>query len=238
MAAKITPPATLARVQELHDAGNSFRKIAEILAAEGVPPAGPRSSWHHQSVRWCLEEIEQRAESSSTWGLSPQVRARLAAQGEEIEGLTVAGLQQLGRGIQETVGAELQTIQNAAVVQTRQVTAQLQTIQDAAEAQAAVVRGTLARFSVWLVVGAVALGLAVSGVGWVVGEVMESNLKSYRDEVAQAETLIAELEKKTGGVEYLETEGGRWLIWPEDDEPYQPETGRWAGRWVVKLEEK
>ena len=34
MAAKIAPPATLARVQELHDAGNSLRKIAEILEAE------------------------------------------------------------------------------------------------------------------------------------------------------------------------------------------------------------
>ena len=41
MPAKITPATTLARVQELNDAGNSFRKIAEMLAAEGVPPAGP-----------------------------------------------------------------------------------------------------------------------------------------------------------------------------------------------------
>ena len=103
MPAKITPPATLIRVQELHDAGNSFRKIAEILIAEGVPAAGTRSKWHHDSVRGCLAEIEQRSESSATWGLSPQIRARLAAQGEEIEGLTVAGLQQLGTGIQETV---------------------------------------------------------------------------------------------------------------------------------------
>ena len=103
MPAKITPPATLIRVQELHDAGNSFRKIAEILIAEGVPAAGTRSKWHHDSVRGCLAEIEQRSESSATWGLSPQIRARLAAQGEEIEGLTVAGLQRLGTGIQETV---------------------------------------------------------------------------------------------------------------------------------------
>ena len=108
MPAKITPPATLIRVQELHDAGNSFRKIAEILIAEGVPAAGTRSKWHHDSVRGCLAEIEQRAESSATWGLSPQIRARLAAQGEEIEGLTVAGLHRLGTGIQETVDAELQ----------------------------------------------------------------------------------------------------------------------------------
>ena len=150
-------------------------------------------------MRWCLEQIEQRAESSSTWGLSPQVRARLAAQGEEIEGLTVAGLQRLGTGIQETVETELQAIQSAAAVQTRQVEAQLQTIQVAAADQAAVVRGALARLSVWLVVGAVALGLAVSGVGWAVGEWMESNLKSYRDRMAQAEKMVAELEKKTGG---------------------------------------
>ena len=238
MPAKITPPATLIRVQELHDAGNSFRKIAEILAAEGVPAAGTRSKWHHDSVRGCLEQIEQRAESSSTWGLSPQVRARLAAQGEEIEGLTVAGLQRLGTGIQETVETELQAIQSAAAVQTRQVEAQLQTIQVAAADQAAVVRGALARLSVWLVVGAVALGLAVSGVGWAVGEWMESNLKSYRDRMAQAEKMVAELEKKTGGVEYLEMEGERWLIWPEGGEPYKQQSGRWAGRWTVKLKEK
>ena len=54
MPSKITPAATLARVQELHDAGNSFRKIAEMLAAEGVPAAGPRSRWHHANVSWCL----------------------------------------------------------------------------------------------------------------------------------------------------------------------------------------
>ena len=238
MPAKITPPATLIRVQELHDAGNSFRKIAEILIAEGVPAAGTRSKWHHDSVRGCLAEIEQRSESSATWGLSPQIRARLAAQGEEIEGLTVAGLQQLGTGIQETVETELQAIQSAAAAQTRQVKAELETIQVAAAAQAAVVRQTLARLSVWLVVGAVALGLAVSGVGWAVGEWMESNLKEYQDRMARAEKMVAELEKKTGGMEYVEGDQGRWLIWAEDDEPYQPETGRWAGRWVVKLEEK
>ena len=238
MPSKITPAATLARVQELHDGGNSFRKIAEILAAEGVPAAGPRSSWHHANVSWCLKEIGQRAESSATWGLSPQLRARLAAQGEEIEGLTVAGMHRLGTGIQETVDAELETIRNTTVGQTRQVEAQLQTIQAAAERQAAVVRGTLARLSVWLVVGAVAVGLVLSGVGCGVGEWMESNLKEYQDRMARAEKMVAELEKKTGGMEYVEGDRGRWLIWPEDDEPYQPDTGRWAGRWVVKLEEK
>ena len=60
MPAKITPATTLARVQELNDAGNSFRKIAEMLAAEGVPPAGPRSRWHHANVRWCLDELERQ----------------------------------------------------------------------------------------------------------------------------------------------------------------------------------
>ena len=238
MPPKITARATLIRVQELHDAGNSFRKIAEILAAEGVPAAGTRSKWHHDSVRGCLAEIEQRSESSATWGLSPQIRARLAAQGEEIEGLTVAGLQRLGTGIQETVETELQAIQSAAAAQTRQVKAQLETIQVAAADQAAVVRGTLARLSVWLVVGAVALGLAVSGVGWAVGEWVESNLKEYRAEIATAEALIAELEKKTAGLEYLETGEQRFLIWPENGKPYQMEDGRWAGRWVVKLKDK
>ena len=238
MPAKITPPATLIRVQELHDAGNSFRKIAEILIAEGVPAAGTRSKWHHDSVRGCLAEIEQRAESSATWGLSPQIRARLAAQGEEIEGLTVAGLHRLGTGIQKTVDAELETIRNTTVGQTRQVEAQLQTIQAAAERQAALVRGGLGRLSMWVVGGAVALGLVLSGVGWAVGKWMESNLKEYRAEIATAEALIAELEEKTGGLEYLETEGGRWLIWPEAGEPYKATDGRFAGRWVVKLKDK
>ena len=241
MPPKITPPATLIRVQELHDAGNSFRKIAEILAAEGVPPAGTRSKWHHDSVRWCLAEIEQRSESSATWGLSPQIRARLAAQGEEIEGLTVAGLQRLGTRIQETVETELQTIRNTAAVQTRQVEAQLQTIQAAADRQAALVRGALGRLSRWLVVGAMVLGLVVSGVAWAGGEWMESSLKGYRAELAQAQTriataqaLIAELEKKTGGLQYVENKEGRFLIWRKAAAPYKTSQDRWA----VKLKGK
>ena len=256
MPPKITPRATLIRVQELHDAGNSFRKIAEILAAEGVPAAGTRSKWHHDSVRGCLEQIEQRSESSATWGLSPQIRARLAAQGEEIEGLTVAGVQRLGTGIQETVArelraieraaaaqttkviAELRTIQDEAAAQTTKVKAELRTIQGAAERQAGLVRGAMGRLSLWLVGAAVAIGLGVAGVAWAAGEWMESSLKGYQAEIAQAEKLIAELEEKTGGLEYLETEGGRWLIWPEAGEPYKATDGRFAGRWVVKLKDK
>ena len=106
-------------------------------------------------------------------------------------------------------------------------------------------RQTLARLSVWLVVGAVALGLAVSGVGWAGGEWMESNLKGYQAELAEAQNriaaakaLMAELEKKTGGLEYLEMEGQRFLIWRKGDAPYQMKDGRWEGRWVVQLKGK
>ena len=241
MPAKITPPATLIRVQELHDAGNSFRKIAEILAAEGVPAAGTRSKWHHDSVRWCLAEIEQRSESSATWGLSPQIRARLAAQGEEIEGLTVAGLQQLGTGIQETVETELQAIRSAAAVQTRKVEDELQKIQHTATRQTALVRAGVGRLSLWLVVVAGALGLGVSGLGWMIGEVMTRSLAGYQAEFAKAETriadaeaLIVELENKTGGLGYVENEDGRFLIWRKGDEPYK----NTRGQWVVKLKGK
>ena len=141
MPVKITPTATLIRVQELHDAGNSFRKVAEILAAEGVPPAGPRSLWHHQNVRWCLEQVEQRSASSATWGLSPQIRARLAAQGEEIEGLTVAGVQRVGAGIQAAVRAELQKTQTETTRHISIVKRELETLQYAAESQTKFLRG-------------------------------------------------------------------------------------------------
>ena len=215
MPAKITPPATLIRVQELHDAGNSFRKIAEILIAEGVPAAGTRSKWHHDSVRGCLAEIEQRAESSATWGLSPQIRARLAAQGEEIEGLTVAGLQQLGTGIQETVDAELETIRNTTVVQTRQVEAQLQTIQargGTAGRPRAGGLGTAFDVGRWsghhAWVGGVRLGLD----DWGGDDAQPGGLpsragRSPSNRIAAAKALMAELEKKTGGLEYLENGG-------------------------------
>ena len=110
MPAKITPATTLARVQELNDAGNSFRKIAEILAAEGVPPAGPRSRWHHANVRWCLDELERQNGAAAVGGLSPQIRARLTAQGPEIEQLIGAALQQLGTNLRAAVAAEMESI--------------------------------------------------------------------------------------------------------------------------------
>ena len=128
MPAKITPATTLARVQELYDAGNSFRKIAEMLAAEGVPPAGPRSRWHHANVRWCLDEIERQNGAAAVWGLSPQIRARLAAQGPEIEQLIGAVLQQLSTNLRAAVAAEMdlirtETAQQAAAVRQHFATA-------------------------------------------------------------------------------------------------------------------
>ena len=222
MPPKITPRATLIRVQELHDAGNSFRKIAEILAAEGVPAAGTRSKWHHDSVRWCLEQIEQRSESSATWGLSPQIRARLAAQGEEIEGLTVAGVHRLGRSIQETVGAELQAIQSAAVGQTRKVEAQLETIQGAAERQARLVRAAFGWLWIWILLGGLVFSLGLGGGAWVVGDWMAGDIQSWRVEVKAARATLSKIEEKTWGVEFRETPTGRFLILPKDEE--QPKT--------------
>ena len=238
MPSKITPAATLARVQELHDGGNSFRKIAEILAAEGVPAAGPRSSWHHANVSWCLKEIGQRSALDTSWGLSPQLRARLAAQGEEIEGLTVAGMHRLGTGIQETVETELQAIQTTVAAQIGKVETQLQTIQAAAERQTALVRGGLGRFSMWVVVLAFVLGLGVSGLGWMIGQAMTRSLAGYQAEIAQAEArqataegFIVELENKTGGLGYVENEDGRWLVWRKGDKPFKNS----KDQWVVKL---
>ena len=216
MPSKITPAATLARVQELHDAGNSFRKIAEMLAAEGVPAAGPRSRWHHANVSWCLEEIGQRAESSATWGLSPQLRARLAAQGEEIEGLTVAGLHRLGTGIQETVERELQTLRTTAEAETRKVEAQLQTIAGEAERQAALVRGGLGRLWIWIGGAGLVFSLGLGLGGWWVGEWMARDILSWAKAVKEARATLGKIEQKTWGVEFRETPTGRYLILPEE----------------------
>ena len=62
---------------------------------------------------------------------------------------------------------------------------------------------------------------------------MESSLKGYQAEIAQAEArqataearqataeaLVVELENKTGGLGYVENEAGRFLIWRKGDEP-------------------
>ena len=198
MVAKIPPSATLARVQELHDAGNSFRKIAEILAAEGVPPSGPRSTWHHQNVRWCLERIEEQSGAAATWGLSPQIRARLTAQGEEIEGLAVAGLQQLGHGVQDSVQAELQAIQ------------------DAAAEQAAVVRGALGRWGIWLGLGGLGLSLGLGLGAWGVGDWMARDILSWAKAVQEARATVGKIEQQTWGVEFRETPGGRFVLLPKE----------------------
>ena len=219
MPAKITPAATLARVKELIDAGHSFRQIAEILESEGVPPAGPRSKWHHANVRWCLDELERQSGAVAAWGLSPELRARLAAQGQEIEGLTVAALQRLSTSVQAAVEDELDTIRSETARQT------------------AAVRRSFARLWIWLVyVGlAICLGLAVGG--WGIGVWLTKDIKEARAELVAIEAdikdgkeMLRQLDQKTGGLEVVETEEGRLLIWARGGEPYKTKRGRWAAK--------
>ena len=56
MPEKIDHRPTFARIEELNAAGNSFRRIAEILEFEGFPPIGRRKEWNHHAVSWCLNE--------------------------------------------------------------------------------------------------------------------------------------------------------------------------------------
>ena len=103
-------------------------------------------------------------------------------------------------------------------------------------------RGALGRLSMWVVGGAITLGLGVSGVGWMIGEVMTRSLAGYQAEFAKAETrmaeaeaLIVELENKTGGLMYrANDDGARFLLWRKGDEPFKTPEGRWA----VKLKGK
>ena len=56
--------ATITRAGELRDKGLPLRRIAEILEAEGYPPAGNRSKWHHAGVRWCLDRLDREKASA------------------------------------------------------------------------------------------------------------------------------------------------------------------------------
>ena len=215
----IDQAAKLARVQELHDAGYSLRKIAEQLAAEGVPPAGPRSKWHHANVRWCLDELERQNGAAAAWGLSPQLRARLAAQGQEIEGLTVAALQRLSTSVQAAVEDELDIIRSETARQT------------------AAVRRSFARLWPWLVYVGLAICLGLAGGGWAIGVWLTKDIKEARAELAAIEAdikdgkeMLRQLDQKTGGLEVVETEEGRVLIWARGGEPYKTKRGRWAAK--------
>ena len=49
--------ATLTRIKTLMADGQSLRKTADLLQAEGVPLPTPRwKKWHHSAVRWCLDQ--------------------------------------------------------------------------------------------------------------------------------------------------------------------------------------
>ena len=51
-----TPAPTLQRIRELQAQGVSLRDIAELFAAEGVPPPGRREKWTHTAVLSCLNQ--------------------------------------------------------------------------------------------------------------------------------------------------------------------------------------
>ena len=245
MAAKIAPPATLARVQELHDAGNSLRKIAEILEAEGVPPAGPRAKWHHANVKWCLEEIERQAGAGAIWGLSPQIRGRLAAQGEEIEGLMLTAIQRMSASAQQAVQEELVPIRTEAARQVAQVQAELRTIRTEAAREVANVRAMLTRRWPWRLASGAAICLGFSLAAWGHGAWLDRNLESYREqrdqikaELAAEQQTLDQIQEKTGGVSIVETPQNWFLVWPKGAEPYKAGGGIYEGRWVVILKEK
>ena len=245
MAAKIAPPATLARVQELHDAGNSLRKIAEILEAEGVPPAGPRAKWHHANVKWCLEEIERQAGAGAIWGLSPQIRGRLAAQGEEIEGLMLTAIQRMSASAQQAVQDELVPIRTEAARQVAQVQAELRTIRTEAAREVANVRAMLTRRWPWRLASGAAICLGFSLAAWGHGAWLDRNLESYREqrdeikaELAAEQQTLDQIKEKTGGVRIVEAGEQRFLAWPTRAAPFKPEEGPYKDRWVVILKEK
>ena len=214
MAAKIAPPATLARVQELHDAGNSFRKIAELLEAEAIPPAGPRASWHHANVKWCLEEIERQAGAGATWGLSPQIRGRLAAQGEEIEGLILTAIQRMSASAQQAVQEELVPIRTEAAQQVAQVQAELRTIQTEAAREVANVRATLTRRWPWRLASGAAICLGLGLGAWGVGNWMAGDILSWAKAVQEARATLAKIEEKTWGSSLMRRPPGGFCCCP------------------------
>ena len=69
-----TPAPTLQRIRELQAQGDSLRKIAEILTAEGVPLPGRRETWSHTAVHWCLNhppiEAGWRFWPRTRWGVA------------------------------------------------------------------------------------------------------------------------------------------------------------------------
>ena len=69
-----TPAPTLQRIRELQAQDLSLRDIAELFAAEGVPPPGRREKWTHTAVRSCLNQPA----SAPSAPASPALAAELA----------------------------------------------------------------------------------------------------------------------------------------------------------------
>ena len=216
MPGKIAPVETLARVQALIDGGSSARAAAKILAAEGVPAVGPRRAWHHENVGWCLDEIDRRAGAAATWGLTPQLRARLAAQGEEIEDIISTVMRPLGERAQAAIETAIATIQRAA------------------NQQAAAVWRIFGRVWAWVVLGGLCVCLGLAGVGWGLGEALAGRITSAAEELAGLTLAIEEqretvrlLGEKTGGISVVERADSFRLRWPAGSEPQQRRRGGW-----------
>ena len=216
MPGKIAPVETLARVQELIDGGTSARAAAKILAAEGVPAVGPRRAWHHENVGWCLDEIDRRAGAVATWGLTPQLRARLAAQGQEIEDIISAVMRRLGERAQAAVEAAMETIQRAA------------------DRQAAAVRWRVGHLWTWFVLGGLCVCLGLASVGWGIGDALAGRITSAAEELAGLTLAIEEqqetvrlLGEKTGGISVVERADSFRLRWSAGSEPQQRKRGGW-----------
>ena len=148
------------------------------------------------------------SETSRGTGLRPQLRERIAAQNQEIEQQTVSALKQLSVSCQESVQHELRTM--------TRVMAQ----------QSALVRRSFARLLFWIVSLSVALLVSLSLGSWGLGQWLTSSIERHlqqraalQADIAAQQATLRQLEKKTWGVGYQETEQGRFLTLPEGSVP-------------------
>ena len=141
-------------------------------------------------------------------GLSPQVRARIAAQHQEIEQQTVSALQQLSLSCQASVKNELHTIES--------VMAQ----------QSAVLSWSLTRLWLRPACVGVALILGLSLGSWGLGKWLTYSIQSHlaqrsalQADIAAQHATLRQIEQQSWGVGYLETSEGRFLTLPASSEP-------------------
>ena len=236
--------AVLPRIQALKAEGWSLREIAEQLQQDGVPPPRRGGQWNHSAVGRILDRAE-RARPEEPSPLPPPAE-QTAAQAEpsaapvEPPPTPAPQLQrieeQLGNA-EERLSARIQQSEeqlgNAmdqmdARVQDKMETIRSQvdelgTIETQLQDKVAAVR----RLSTWLWLRPVAVGvaicLAVGGAGWGYLTWLEARIESQRktlaegrQDIAQQQATVRELEQDTWGVGFAELENGRFLILPED----------------------